>query len=368
MKYADIVDYDKLDPFKQEAIRRFRETLKYPNRFGMRIIKESVGETAVVLEADFLKGVYLAFNVEGLGTKNIVAESMAEKERIGQGLGISRRKLFAGLGQDVMAMSLNDLGAVGGIPVVYGPIVALGSNDYLVDEDIRNGLLDGFVGGAEIAHVAIPGGETPTLRGIVYPTTMDLAGASIGIVPITRLCLGRELRAGLLIYGVGSSGIHANGLSLARAIAEKSPQGYFTKLPSGKTIGEALLTATILYSPLVEALNKEKAEIEYMQPITGHGWAKIMRKKKDLTYVIEHVPEPQEEFRFLDEQGAIGAEELYKTFNMGVGWVLFAPANNSAKIRRACEICNLSMYELGHIEHGPREVRILSIDVTYRPH
>lgn len=118
MKYSDIVDYDKLDPFKEESIRRLQGTLNNPNRLGMHIVPESIGETAVAIDighGDF----YLAFNIEGLGTKNMIAEAMAEKERMGEGLGINRRRLFSGLGQDEMAMTLNDLTAIGAIPFLF---------------------------------------------------------------------------------------------------------------------------------------------------------------------------------------------------------------------------------------------------------
>jgi len=380
MKYSDLVDYDKLDPYKEECIRRFQKTLSYPNRLGVRIVPESIGETAVAIDADFFSDFYLAFGVEGLGTKNMIAESKAEKIKILRNIirefginlavdiGINTRKLFSGIGQDGMAMSINDLNAIGALAIAYEPIVATGSSDYLTEINVRDGLIDGFEKGAYIAQVAIPGGETPTLPGIVYPNTIDLAGGSLGLIrPKSRLCLGDRLTEGLTIYGVVSSGIQSNGVSLARKIAEKSKQGYFTRLPSGKTIGEALLTPTTIYSPLVEALANEGADIVYMQPITGHGFGKIMRKKKDLTYVIEYVPEPQEEFRFMQEVGPVDDEEAYRVWNMGIGWVLFAHSNESSKINRACKKSDHQLYELGPIQKGERQVVIPSKNIVYRP-
>jgi len=372
MKYSDIVDYDKLDPFKEESIRRLQHTLGNINRLGMRIVTETIGETAVAVNADFLNDCYLAFNVEGLGTKNMIAESMAEKIKIVRFFGVdpkfNRRKLFSGIGQDEMAMTLNDLTGIGAIPVLFEPLVATGSSDYLTDEDIASGLIDGFEKGAKISRVAIPGGETPTLKGIISPDTIDLAGASMGIIrPRSRLCVGQRLTSGLTMYGVSSSGIHSNGVSLARKIAEKSPKGYFTELSDGRTIGEALLTPTIIYSPLVEALAEEEADIVYMQPITGHGFGKIMRKRKDLTYVVENLPEPQEEFRFMQEKGPVNNEEAFSVWNMGVGLVLFAHNSQATKIGKACRKCNHEVYELGETKDGERQVVIPSIDVTYKP-
>ncbi len=310
-----------------------RGTLNNPNRLGVSIIKETIGEAAVALQ---IKGCnfYIGFNVEGLGTKNKIAESMSGKARIGDCMGVDKRRLFSGIGQDEMAMTLNDLLSIGALPVMFEPIVATGSDDYLTDFEKASGIIDGFEKGAKIAGVAIPGGETPTLKGVVYPNTIDLAGGSLGIIkPKSNLTVGDRLEAGLTIYWVESSGIHANGISLPREIIEKTEGGYFAELPSGRTIGEALLTPTTIYSPFVESLFENGVDVRYMQPITGYGWAKIMRKNKQLTYLIENVPEPQEEFSFLQEMGEVNNEEAYKTWNMGIGWVFMTPNNDSAPIK-----------------------------------
>lgn len=367
MVYSDIVDYDKLDPFKEAAIKRFARTLDNPNRHGIRILRESIGATAVVIDIG-VPGFYLAFNVEGLGTKNMISESMSEKERIGQGLGLERRTLFSGIGQDEIAMSVNDLGATGASPILFEPIVATGSSDYLTDPEVSEGLLDGFERGAEIAGIAIPGGETPTLKGIVYPGTIDLAGGSLGVIrPASHLSLGERLAPGLRIYGISSSGIHSNGVSLARKIAEKSREGYFTKLSDGKTLGQVLLAPTVIYTPITESLFAEGVDIISMQPITGHGWAKIMRSPKQLRYIIENTPEPQEEFRFLQENGPVTAEESYKTWNMGVGWIVFAPASDASRVKRAAEKHGRKAYDLGYVSSGEREVCLVEKNITFRP-
>ncbi|MDP3026208.1 MAG: AIR synthase-related protein [Nanoarchaeota archaeon] len=367
MKYSEIVDYDKLDPFKEECIKRFRTTLVNPNRLGMTIVPESIGETAVAVNLGF-GDFYIAFGVEGLGTKNMIAEAMAEKEKIGKGIGLEERLLFSGIGQDEMAMTLNDLSGIGATPILFEPIVATGDGDYLVNNNRSNGLIDGFEKGAQIARVAIPGGETPTLKGIVYPNTIDLAGGSLGIIqPRTRLTVGNRLTDGLTIYGVASSGIQSNGVSLARKISEKPDRGYFTRLPSGRTIGEALLTPCTIYSPFVEALFEKEVDVRYIQPITGHGFAKIMRKKIPLKYVIYNLPVPQEEFRFMQSVGPVDDEEAYRVWNMGVGLVVIAPGSDRIKVGEAGKKCNLSTYVLGYTEKGDREVLITQKDISYKP-
>jgi len=367
MKYSDIVDYDKLDPFKEEAIKRFRVSLANPKRLGVGIVPETIGETAVAVDLG-IPHFYVAFNIEGLGTKNMIAEAMAEKQRIGKGIKLDRRVLFSGIGQDEMAMTLNDLAAIGATPILFEPIIATGSSDYLVDQDVANGLLDGFEMGAQMARVAIPGGETPTLVGIVGENTIDIAGASMGIIsPKQRILTGRGIEEGLTIYGVESSGIHSNGVSLARRIAEKTKDGYFTALPTGRMLGKALLTPTTIYSPFLEKLAEERVDLKYVQPITGHGWAKIMRSKKDLKYVIENIPEVQEEFALMQEAGPVSDLEAYKTWNMGVGLVLFAPSRDSSAIKRAGERSGLQVYEMGSIQNGEREVVIVPKNISYKP-
>ncbi|MFH1420915.1 MAG: AIR synthase-related protein [Candidatus Aenigmatarchaeota archaeon] len=369
MKYSDIVDYDKLDPFKEEAVRRFRKTIKHVKEFDFEILEDSLGETAAVLDIG-REDLLLAFGVEGLGTKIKVSEAMDHWEKIGEGIGLDRRRLFMGIGIDQCAMTWNDLTGVGAKPIVFEPIIATGSSSYFDDVQVRDGLLDGFEIAAEVVRVAIPGGETPTLKGIVDPETLDIAGGSMGVIkPKNRLTLGRAMKPGLKIYGLKSSGIHSNGLSLARRIADSGRllRGYYTELPSGRTFGEAILTPTVIYWPTIDALFKAGVDIFYQNPITGHGFAKVMRNKKPFTYRIENLPEIPEEFKLMMDAGPVTEEEAYKTFNMGVGWVIFAPAEDAGMVKTTCSMLGTEAYELGVVEEGERQVILEPINVTYRP-
>lgn len=374
MKYSDIVDYDKLDPWKEEAMERAKKTFGNPERLGISLVEESVGSTAAVFQSQrFFPDIYIAFGVEGLGTKNRVAEIMTQQieicKKLGFDPGIDVRELASGIGQDNMAMTFNDLSSVGATPVAFEPINACGNSEYFEHVERRRGLLDGYDTGAELARTASPGGETPELRDIVYPETLDIAGGSWGIIyPRTRLTLGDRLEPGLTIYGIASSGVHANGLSLARKIAEKKlPSGYFTKLPSGMPIGKALLKPTVIYSPVIESMFDEGADIRYIQPITGHGWAKVMRPKMSLKYVIEKLPPKPEEIQLMEEANEMTDEESYKVWNNGIGLVVCAPHWDLGKISRACQRSNLALYELGYTEAGERSVVMFPINVTYRP-
>ncbi len=351
LKYADIVDYSKLDPVKRAAIKKFTPYLNSIEKFNLKIVQETLGEPAIAidfLEQDFM----LAFNVEGLGTKSVIAEIMSEDER-GKGV-----KYFEDIGKDTVAMSTNDISAIGAQPVVYGDIISTGSSDWFNSEGKADALLEGFRKSCEELGIAIPCGETPALKDVLFPQRIDLAGAAIGIIkPKENLVVGKDLNEGDIILGIESSGLHSNGISLARKVCEALPDGYFTELPSGKIVGEELLVPTTLYSPLLMDLLKV-TKISYMQPITGHGWEKIMRNKKQFVYEIDSVPEVSELFAFLQNEAKISDKEAYYTWNMGVGYVIIAPRESVEKIIGVCAKHKIKCMELGKVKKGSKQVLI----------
>jgi len=351
MKYSDIVDYSKLDPVKKAAIQKFSETMDSPKKLGLRLVNGTLGESAVAIdfpEQDF----YLAFNVEGLGTKNLIADAMSKDSR-GKGV-----KYYESIGIDAVAMSTNDLSSIGAEPIIYGDIISTGDSNWFTEEKAQ-ALLEGYRKAAVELQIAIPCGETPTLKGVVFPETLDLAGSSIGLIkPKQNLTIGQNLTAGDFIFGIQSSGIHSNGISLARKIAEGLSDGYFTELPeSGKILGEELLKPTALYSPVVKKI-LETCEVHYFSPITGHGWKKIMRAKKNFSYKIDFVPEVSELFQFLQKKGNLPDSEAYYTWNMGVGYAVIAPEESMKAIQKACKESGLEVFELGRTVLGPKRVEI----------
>lgn len=351
MKYSDFVDYGKLDPVKRAALESFSPTLNNPLRLGLRIVPETLGESAVAIDfpdKDFM----LAFNVEGLGTKNMIADSMFNDKR-GKGA-----KYYESIGQDCVAMSTNDLSSIGADPFVFGDILSSGDSNWFSDFEKAKAVLKGFKKAAEEIGLAIPCGETPTLKGVVHENTIDMAGASIGLInPKSRLTYGQNLEAGDVIIGLEASGIHSNGVSLARKVAERLPEGYFTELPSGKIFGEELLVPTTLYSAaLIDII--DKAEAHYLSPITGHGWRKIMRAKKPFSYEIDFVPEPSELFKFLVEKSGVDEKEAYFTWNMGLGYAVMASKENAEQVIKASERKGINAFELGTVKEGSKKVEI----------
>jgi len=359
MKYFEFVDYTKLDPVKKAAIQKFTPYLDSINRLNVKIIPETLGESAIAIDlgsADY----YLAFNVEGLGTKNMIADSMSKDPR-GKGV-----KYFEGIGKDCVAMSTNDLSSIGADPIVYGDIISSGDSNWFNDEGKANALLEGFRKACEEIGMAIPCGETPTLKGIVSPDTIDMAGASVGLIkPKQNLTIGQNLQAGDRIFGLASSGVHSNGISLIRKVVEALPEGYFTELPeSHEIVGEELLVPTPLYSRVLMDLLKA-TKVSYMQPITGHGWKKIMRNRKKLRYSIDFVPEPSELFRFLQEKAKLPDSEAYYTWNMGVGYVIMAPKESTEAIFKSCKKRKIEAFELGTVHEGSKKVEITPKKIVF---
>ena len=365
IKYSDYVDYEKLDPIKRLALEIFEPTLIYPERLDIKIIPETLGQTAVgfdfsgICDSDF----FLVSNVEGLGTKNLIADVMYKETK--------NPNLYLGLGQDPAAMSLNDLVCLGADPFVYNDIITCGNSEWFKDLERVRQLLTGYRIAADLGGFAIPQGETPELKGVVYPETLDLAGSSSGIIrPKSRMIIGNKIREGDRIYGLVSSGIHANGLSKARGIAGKLPDGFFTKLENGRTLGEELLTPTTIYARPVMTMFDEGIDVHYLQPITGHGWKKIARAKGPFDYVVENIPEPPLIFRELtrlSEQTGfdVSDRENYYVWNMGIGYVVIAPMEFERNIRRVCSEYGIDVHDLGYVTKGERRVLLRPKDIIY---
>ena len=368
MKYSDYVDYGRLNPFKRLAIELFSSTFGNPERLGIKVVEETLGAAAVAfdfLDYDFMLG----FNVEGLGTKSLIAEEMYAKMRIGEEVDGSR--FYRGLGQDNMAMSVNDLVSIGAIPFAYGDILSSGDSSYFDDEGRMESLLTSFREGADMAGVALPLGETPTLQGILYPEVMDLAGASIGIIrPKSNLVGDGKVAEGDAIFGLESSGIHSNGVTLARKIVEGTPDRYFTELDDGVTLGELLLTPTPIYVRPIVAMLDAGVDIHYLSPITGHAFRKIMRPRRPFRYVIDSLPEPPRVFselmRLSEEQGTpVSDHEAYQTWNMGVGYVVIAPEEYEEEIADICSGEGVKSNRLGRLEEGEKQVELPQKGIRY---
>ena len=237
------VNYDLIDPLKVAAQRAAAATGAHLVGHGFAEVAASRGESAYVVDIGTM---YLASIVECLGTKTLVADEMAT---------LTGRSWYDAIAQDTIAMAVNDLITVGATPLVVQAYWAAGGSDWFRDDARAQALVRGWKNACDTCKVAWGGGETPALAGVVADGRVDLAASCTGIVsPKSRLSLGDKLGPGDAIVLLASSGIHANGLSLARKLAERLPQGLMTDIGNGQTFGEALLAPTTLYSPVTEAL------------------------------------------------------------------------------------------------------------------
>jgi len=353
--YSDAgVDYDALDAAKRLAIANALSTSGLLAARGGRALDSSRGEPAFVFELD---GRSFAFVLEGLGTKSIIARRVLEEQSVNR---------FDDVAYDAVAAIVNDLCCVGALPLVLNAYFATGGSDWYAQGERAAALLEGWRRACAEAGCAWGGGESPSLSGLLAPADIELAGAAVGVVPTGAApILGGELAAGDEIVLVRSSGLHANGASLARLVAERLPDGYATALPSGVTFGEALLEPSLLYAPLVAAILERGPAPSYISHITGHGLLKLMRPAKALRYRIERLPDVPEVLSYLVEQAGLDARAAYSTFNMGVGYALYcAPGHGHALVALASELGYRAELS-GVVEEGPREVVLEPVGVRY---
>jgi len=351
------VKYELIDPLKVAAQRAAASTAGHLARHAFEEVTASRGESAYVVD---LGHFYLASIVECLGTKTLVADAMW---RDGE-------NFFAAIAQDTIAMAVNDLVTVGATPLVVQAYWAAGGSDWFADGARAQALVRGWKAACDAIGASWGGGETPALAGIVEDGRIDLAASCTGLVnPKPRLTLGEHLGTGDAIVLLQSSGIHANGLSLARKIAERLPQGYQTLIGSetepGLRYGPALLAPTLLYSPVTEALWAAGVRVHYAANITGHGWRKLLRHPKALTYRVHTLPPVPPVLRFMQQQAAMDDAEAYGTLNMGAGFALFVHGDDAERAVATARAQGIEAWVAGRVEAGPKQLLIEPIGVHW---
>ncbi|MCG3190052.1 MAG: Phosphoribosylformylglycinamidine cyclo-ligase [Burkholderiaceae bacterium] len=348
------VQYDLIDPLKVQAQRAAAATASQLGVHGFHEVQASRGESAYVVDVGPF---YIATIVECLGSKALVADEMAA---------LTGRSYYDGIAQDTIAMAVNDLITVGATPLVVQAYWAAGGSQWFADATRAGQLVAGWRKACEACGVAWGGGETPALAGIVESGRIDLAASCMGLVnPKQRLSLGERLAPGDAIVLLQSSGIHANGLSLARKLVERLPQGYATPVSPGLSYGEALLAPTVLYAPVTEALWREGIVPRYCANITGHGWRKLLRLPAALSYRIARVPEVPAVLRFIQQHAALDDRQAYSTFNMGAGFALFVAADEAARTVQIAQRLGVDALLAGAVHAGPKQLTIEPLSLRF---
>jgi phosphoribosylformylglycinamidine cyclo-ligase len=265
----------------------------------------------------------LAMTTDGVGSKVLIANAIKKWDTVGI---------------DCIAMNVNDLYAIGAEPIAFVDYLAVEK----VDPERAAQIAIGLRRGAELSNMTIVGGETASLPEIIRG--FDLAGTAIGVVGKDRVVTGEKIRIGDVLVGVPSDGLHSNGYTLARRIVAESKYTYFDQMPGGeKTIGEELLTPTRIYAEIIELV--KNCDVHGLAHITGSGLLKLHRIT-DFGFEITDPLEPQPIFRFLQEQGGVEDAEMYRTFNMGMGFVVVVPESDAKK---ACRIMGPGSKVIGSI-------------------
>ena len=249
----------------------------------------------------------LSMCTDGVGTKMRVADDLQD---------------WSTVGIDCMAMNVNDMYVMNIEPIAFVDYIATeGINK---EQMVQIGI--GLNEGARLANLNIVGGETATLKGMV--NGLDLAGTCLGVQNRDAVVTGEKVSVGDVIVGVPSTGVHSNGYTLARKVAEENG-GYETVLPSGRTVGEALLTPTRIYSEVLDVCSK--VEVHGMCHVTGGGLLNFLRIS-DLGFSIEDPLEVPEILAWIAEKGQLSENELYRTFNMGMGFAFIVAPEDAEKL------------------------------------
>lgn len=262
------------------------------------------------------------------------------------------------IGIDCVAMCVNDIACAGGEPLFFLDYIACGKNFPEKTASIVKGVAEGCVQ----AEAALIGGETAEHPGLMPEEEYDLAGFAVGIVDEKDMITGADIKAGDVLLGIASSGVHSNGFSLVRSVFEMTPESlntYYDRL--GTTLGEALLAPTRIYVKALKEVKKAGVRIKGCSHITGGGFYENIPRmlpegvcaviKKD-SYEIPPV------FTLLQEKGGIEEKMMYNTYNMGLGMVLAVDAADAGKALAALESAGERAYTVGLVEVGEKGVRI----------
>lgn len=266
---------------------------------GFGAVQLPIGYFANVI--DIGGGVGLALCTDGVGSKAIVAQMMGKYDTVGI---------------DCVAMNVNDLLCVGARPLSLVDYIAIDKADAGVLDGIAIGLTDG----ARQSGVSITGGEISQLPDMVKG--FDLVAAAVGMVPLDRILVGRDIAPGDAVIGIASNGVHSNGFTLVRRVFfEKAGVAVDHVYPElGVSLGEELLRPTYIYVPEILEVIERIASVKALVHVTGDGLLNLPRVAADVGFVLDNLPPPPPIFGLIERVGGVARAEMFEVFNMGIGF------------------------------------------------
>lgn len=285
----------------------------------------------------------LVSGTDGVGTKLKLAFLMDRHDTVGI---------------DCVAMCVNDIACAGGEPLFFLDYIACGKNE---PEKIA-AIVSGVAEGCKQSNAALIGGETAEMPGFYPEEEYDLAGFAVGIVDEKDLITGKDLKAGDVLIGMASSGVHSNGFSLVRKVFDMTREALETYHDSlGCTLGEALLAPTKIYVKALRSIREAGVTVKACSHITGGGfYENIPRMLKDGTRAVirrDSYPIPPI-FELLARTGGIEEQMMYNTYNMGLGMVLAVDPEDADKTMEAIRTAGETPYVVGEIEAGEKGVSL----------
>jgi phosphoribosylformylglycinamidine cyclo-ligase len=331
------VDNERIDLGLKRMIDRVRQTWPQKNEPGA--LQLDIGHYASVINAG---GMGLAITTDGIGTKAIIAQMVDRYDTVGI---------------DCVAMNVNDLICVGATP--------LSMVDYIAVQQAHPDLLDdlskGLCAGAELANISISGGETAQLPSVItgYKAGygFDLAGTAVGTVALDKIIVGRDIEPGDVLVGIESSGIHSNGLTLARHIFfEQHDYQVDARFPElHQSIGDELLAPTHIYVREALAVIASDVALKALIHITGDGFLNLSRVDAVVGFVIDHLPPVPPIFPLMQQLGRVSDEEMFRVFNMGIGFCMIVPARDADRVISMVREHGKKAYAIGYAVSDPEK-------------
>jgi len=307
-------------------------------------VKLPLGYFANVIDVG--NGVGIALSTDGVGTKILVAELLHKYDTIGI---------------DCVAMNVNDVLCVGATPLSMLDYIAV----EVPHDDLMACLVQGLHRGAELAGITIPGGEIAQVREMIHGVrpgyAFDLVGACVGRVDLDKILTGADTQDGDIVVGLRSTGVHSNGLTLARRVffdhLKWDPGKHVSEL--GRSIGEELLEPTRIYVREVLEMLERRLLVKALAHITSTGFLNLTRANTNASYVLDSLPAPHPIFPLIQHYGGVSDEEMFFTYNMGIGFCVVAAPESTDEVRAIAHAHGVQSDIIGRVvADGRKEVRI----------